>query len=222
MTMETKWLILSAILTVIAYLLGSIPSSLWVGKLFYHTDVRDAGSGNAGATNTIRVLGWKAGLPVFLLDILKGWLALQLVQIYPEGTLPQTTLHTMQLILAMAAVTGHIFPIFAGFRGGKGVATTVGVGFAVFPIPTLIVFGIFILTLLITRYVSISSLVGGISFPILVLVFFQPLTTPQLILSLLVALFIPLTHISNIRRLLKGEESKFLGKKKKEENDDDK
>ena len=201
---------LKIILEVIfAYLIGSIPSAVWVGKIFYKIDVREHGSGNAGATNVIRVLGYKAGIPVLLFDVFKGWFAVQLIRIIPLSLLsPETTTYVM-IALAIAVFLGHVFPVFAGFKGGKGVGTLAGVGISLFPIPLLIVLGIFILVLVFTRYVSLSSLIGGLSFPFIV-VFLCGETNPGLIsLSTLVAVFIPLTHIKNIRRLMKGEENKF-------------
>ena len=194
---------------ILAYLIGSIPSAVWVGKIFYKIDVREHGSGNAGATNVIRVLGYKAGIPVLLFDVFKGWFAVQLIRIIPLSLLsPETTTYVM-IALAIAVFLGHVFPVFAGFKGGKGVGTLAGVGIALFPIPLLIVLGIFILVLVFTRFVSLSSLIGGLSFPFIV-VFLCGETNPGLIsLSTLVAVFIPLTHIKNIRRLMKGEENKF-------------
>lgn len=193
----------------LAYLIGSIPTAVWVGKIFYKTDVREHGSGNAGATNVIRVLGYKAGIPVLLFDVFKGWFAVQLAWIIPLSFLSAETTTYVRIALAVAVFLGHVFPVFAGFKGGKGVGTLAGVGIALFPVALLIVLGIFIFILIITRYVSLSSLLGGLSFPFIV-VFICGETNPGLIgLSLLVAIFIPLTHIKNIRRLLKGEENKF-------------
>jgi acyl phosphate:glycerol-3-phosphate acyltransferase len=194
---------------ILAYLIGSIPSAVWVGKIFYKIDVREHGSGNAGATNVIRVLGYKAGIPVLLFDVFKGWFAVQLVLIFPHYFLTRETITYVSIALAIAVFLGHVFPVFAGFKGGKGVGTLAGVGIALYPIALLIVLGIFILILVITRYVSLSSLFGGLSFPFIV-VFLCGVTNPGLImLSILVAIFIPLTHIKNIRRLIQGEENKF-------------
>jgi acyl phosphate:glycerol-3-phosphate acyltransferase len=202
-------ILLILIEVILAYLIGSIPTAVWVGKIFYKTDVREHGSGNAGATNVIRVLGYKAGIPVLLFDVFKGWFAVQLVSIFPNEFLSPETLTYIRIALAVAVFSGHVFPIFAGFKGGKGVGTLAGVGIALFPVALLIVLGIFIVILTLTRYVSLSSLLGGLSFPFIV-VFLCGETNPGLIvLSILVAILIPLTHIKNIRRLLKGEENKF-------------
>ena len=199
----------------LAYLIGSIPTAVWVGKLFYGIDVREHGSGNAGATNVIRVLGYKAGLPVMIFDVFKGWFAVQLVLIFSHSFLSQDAIVYMMIILALFAFTGHVFPLFAGFKGGKGVGTLAGVGIALFPVALLIVLVVFILTLVITRYVSLSSILGGLAFPFAV-IFIEGTTHPGLIaLSILVSLLIPLTHIKNIRRLMKGEENKFLFRRNK-------
>ena len=198
----------------LAYLIGSIPTAVWVGKGFYGIDVRQHGSGNAGATNVIRVLGYKAGLPVMFFDIFKGWFAVQLVKIFSHDFLTHDGITYMMIALAVSAFLGHVFPLFAGFKGGKGVGTLAGVGIALFPVALLIVLGIFIVTLVITRFVSLSSLLGGFSLPIVV-VFITHETHPGLVgLSILVALLIPLTHLKNIKRLIKGEENKFQFRKK--------
>lgn len=198
----------------LAYLIGSIPTSVWVGKLFYGIDVREHGSGNAGATNTIRVLGYKAGIPVMLVDVFKGWLSVQLVHIFPDTQFSPDTVLYIEIALAAAAVLGHIFPVYVGFRGGKGVGTLAGVAIALYPVALLIVLGVFILTLTATRYVSLSSILGALVFPVAV-VFITCQHHPGLmVLSVLVAIFVPLTHLKNIKRLLKGEENRFDFKRK--------
>lgn len=208
--------VLDIILVFVAYLLGSIPTSVWVGKYFYGIDVREHGSGNAGATNTIRVIGLKAGIPVLIFDVFKGWLAVNLVSL-STYSIPETASFTnFQLVLGTAALIGHIFPIFAGFRGGKGVATLFGMVLAIDTYPTLICTGIFILVLILSKYVSLSSMIAGFSFPIMVIFVFKTTITSLVIFSLCVAIMLLLTHQKNLQRLLKGEESKatFLMKKK--------
>ncbi|HNX86868.1 MAG TPA: glycerol-3-phosphate 1-O-acyltransferase PlsY [Bacteroidales bacterium] len=199
-----------------AYLLGSIPSAVWFGKWFTGIDVREHGSGNAGATNTIRVLGYKTGIPVLLFDVLKGFLAVKLVGWLHLPGISETSLVYVEIGAAMAAVTGHVFPLFAGFRGGKGVGTLAGVGIALYPLALLIVLGVFIVVLVFFRYVSLASVTAALLFP-LVVVFVTDETRPAMVLlAVAVALFIPVTHRKNLRRLFKGEENKFDFKRTKE------
>lgn len=197
------------LLIVVAYLIGSIPTSVWAGKIFFKLDVRDHGSGNAGATNTIRVLGWKAGLPVFIFDVFKGWIAVMLAGFFISDQVGNDQLVFLKIALAAAVVLGHVFPLFAGFRGGKGVATLLGIGIALYPVTVWIVLAIFILVLLVTGYVSLGSITGSIVFPFLDIFLFKQENVWLIALSILVAIFIPVTHRKNIKRLLKGEESKF-------------
>jgi acyl phosphate:glycerol-3-phosphate acyltransferase len=192
----------------IAYLIGAIPTSIWVGRLFFNIDIREYGSGNAGATNFMRVLGVRVGLPVLIFDIFKGWAAvycIHLFSVYP----PQTDSYVnLQIFLGIAAVIGHIYPVYVGFRGGKGVATVFGVLLALHPLATLCAAGVFILTLLITRYVSVSSMIAGISFPVwLWFVFNSPFVYLRFF-SILVSVLLILTHMKNIRKLISGEEKK--------------
>ena len=191
-----------------AYLLGSIPTSVWVGKIFYGIDIREHGSGNAGATNTIRVLGWKAGLPVMIVDVLKGFAAVTLirfVQSPPPGT---DQFVNYQLMLGGAAVIGHIFPVFARFRGGKGVATLFGMVLAISPFSTMVCAGVFLITLFLTKYVSLSSILAGFTFPVAVIVIFHTSVTSMVVFSIAVSVLLLLTHQKNIGRLLRKEESK--------------
>jgi glycerol-3-phosphate acyltransferase PlsY len=200
---------------VAAYLLGSIPSAVWIGKMLYGIDVRQHGSGNAGATNVIRVLGYKAGIPVLLFDVFKGWLAVQLAVWLPVPGLSQELMIYVRIGMALAAVLGHVFPVYAGFKGGKGVGTIAGVGISLFPLAILLVLVVFILVLAVTHYVSRASIIASIAFP-LVVFFIIGVRHPGLIgLSLVVAVFIPATHRKNIQRLLKGEERKFDFRRKK-------
>lgn len=198
-----------AAIVLLAYVIGSIPTAVWVGKIFFKLDVRKHGSGNAGATNTIRVLGWKAGLPVFLFDVFKGWLAVMLASFFLSGQLTEENLIFLKIALAAAVVAGHVFPLFAGFRGGKGVATLLGVGVALFPITVWFVLGIFVTIVVITGYVSLGSITGAVLFPFIDIFLMHQQNTWLMGLSVLVAIFIPITHRKNIKRLLKGEESKF-------------
>jgi len=202
---------------VLAYLLGSIPSAVWIGKKFHNIDVRQHGSGNAGTSNTIRVLGWKTGIPVLLIDLGKGWLAAMLPVFFHLAVTESALITNLQILTGITAIIGHIFPLFAGFRGGKGVATVFGVLLALHPLLTISCFGVFLVVLLLTGIVSISSMSAGITFPVLLFVVFG---TPSLvfkIFSILVAIALLITHRKNIGRLLRGEESKLIkwGKKAK-------
>ncbi len=201
---------------ILAYLIGSIPTSVWIGRIFYNIDVRKEGSGNAGATNTIRVLGYKAGIPVLLLDIFKGWLAVYISNFFWDGSLTFPDLIDFKIILASAAVIGHVFPVYVGFKGGKGIATLLGIGIALFPYGALIAVAVFVITLVITGYVSLSSIVAAVTFPVVELIILGNNEYISLtILAIAVAIFVPITHRKNIRRLLNGEESKFSIKKRK-------
>jgi glycerol-3-phosphate acyltransferase PlsY len=205
---------------IIAYLLGSIPSAVWIGQMFYGIDVRKHGSGNAGATNVIRVLGYKAGIPVLLFDVFKGWLAVQIGWwINVPGMAPDTMVY-VRIAMAFAAVLGHVFPVFAGFRGGKGVGTIAGAAIALYPLAIPVVLGVFILVLATSRYVSLSSVTAAVLFPFVVIFLLNQNHPGLVILSVVVAFFIPFTHRGNIGRLLKGTEKKFdfRRKKSREEN----
>ncbi|MDP3464082.1 MAG: glycerol-3-phosphate 1-O-acyltransferase PlsY [Bacteroidales bacterium] len=204
-------LLLGILLT---YMIGSIPTAVWVGKAFYNIDVRTQGSGNAGATNTIRVLGLKAGIPVLLVDVMKGFFAIKLMQwfLISGGGEPYDAYWL--LAASVAVVIGHTFPLWAGFRGGKGVATLLGVGFGLFPFAALTALLVFIVVLLISRYVSLSSLAAGIGFPFLVFFVFPADHWIFYALAIAVAIFLPFTHRKNISRLLSGTESKLVLRKK--------
>lgn len=216
-------LIFKVLIVGLAYLLGSVPSSVWIGRYFYGVDVREYGSGNAGFTNTVRTIGWKAGIPVFIIDGFKGWLAVKLAAIFVFQVPGTSEFINYQLILGAAAVVGHIFPIYVGFKGGKGVATLLGIILAIDPVSTLICMGIFMLTFLLTRYVSLSSLIAGLSYPILMIYVFHT-TMPSLIFfSMIITILLFLTHQKNIERLLRREESraKLNRRKKHKEPEDD-
>jgi acyl phosphate:glycerol-3-phosphate acyltransferase len=204
---------------ILAYLIGSIPTSVWVGKSFYGIDIRERGSKNAGATNAMRVLGWKAGISVLIVDVLKGWIAVNLIHV-TNYYIPETgNFIEFQLLLGIAAIIGHIFPIYVGFKGGKGVATLFGLVLAINPEPTLLCVGIFLVTLLVTKYVSLSSMVAGFAFPFMVIVVFKTTTSSLVIFSLIIAVLLLFTHQKNIERLLRKEENKvlFLMSKRKRE-----
>lgn len=189
----------------LGYLFGSVPSAVWLGKAIHNTDVREHGSRNAGATNTFRVLGWKLGLLVLLLDIFKGWAAIEATRLI-FGLASQ---HHILVFTGTAAVLGHIFPLMGGFRGGKGIAALAGVSIALFPTTLVFVLGIFLLVFLSTQYVSLSSLIAAIALPV-VSYFIEGNEKIQIIVfTLIIALIVPITHHKNIKRLIKGTESKI-------------
>jgi acyl phosphate:glycerol-3-phosphate acyltransferase len=209
-------LLWNAVILLLAYLLGSIPNAVWIGRLFFNTDVRNHGSKSAGSTNTIRVLGYKAGIPVLILDILKGFLAVKMIYL-TFYYIPATGEYiNFQLLLGLAVIIGHIFPVFANFRGGKGVATLIGVILAIDPVSTSICIGVFLVTLILTKYVSLSSMIAGLSFPVLVIVVFNTTTSSLVIFSLIVFVLLLFTHQKNIERLVRNQESKatFLFKRR--------
>jgi len=196
-----------------AYLVGSIPTAVWVGKWFYGIDVREQGSGNAGATNTIRVLGVKAGIPVIVVDILKGYFAVWLMQYFIPLTWSIDLKIYADIVAGLLAVIGHTLPVFAGFRGGKGVATLLGMGIALYGGAVWISVAVFILIFLLFRYVSLGSILAGIVFPIVVIFLYQFTNPGLIILSIFAAIFILWTHRKNIKRLFKGEENRFRFRK---------
>jgi glycerol-3-phosphate acyltransferase PlsY len=201
---------------IVAYLLGSVPSAVWIGKIFFGIDVREYGSGNAGATNTFRVLGWKAGLPVLILDIAKGWLAVKIAWLTDLYLPHSQQLINFELALGISALAGHVFPVFAGFRGGKGVATLLGVLIAVHPLAAFWCSVIFTIMLLISHYVSLSSMTAAIAFPFIIMLGYKETLPTVNLFSMAVAILVLATHQKNIERLLKGKESKvtFLSRKK--------
>ncbi len=202
-----------------AYLFGSIPSAVWIGKYFYKIDVREYGSGNAGSTNVFRVLGKRAGIPVLIIDILKGFAAVSIAYCseYQKGS---NQFINLQLVFGMASLVGHIFPVFASFRGGKGIATLLGIILAVHPLAAVISIGIFVIVLLISKYVSLSSMIAAVAFPIIVIVVFKTKVPALIIFSILIAILVLITHQKNIERLLRREESKAnILKKKKVTNE---
>ena len=191
-----------------AYLFGSIPSAVWIGKVFFNTDVREYGSGNAGATNTFRVLGPKAGVPVLLMDIAKGWMAVQLATYFGEYMPATQQFINFKLTLGAAALLGHIFPVFAGFRGGKGVATLLGILWGVNPPATVICMGVFLLFFLTTGYVSLGSMAAAVSFPFIVMWWLNETVTSMNVFAIAVPILVLVTHQKNIERLLKKTESR--------------
>lgn len=206
-----------------AYLLGSIPSAVWIGRLFFNVDVRRHGSGNAGATNVLRLLGTKAAIPVFLIDAAKGYGAVMLSwfsTLAPPDVSCEFSepFFNLRIALMICAIVGHIFPIFANFRGGKGVATIAGCLIAIAPIPLACAFVVFIVFWSVSHYVSLGSITGALSFPVFVVLKFivvgESVSPTMVIFSVVVAGVLVFMHRSNIKRLKSHTEGKtYLFKK---------
>lgn len=196
------------LLIVLAYLIGSIPTAIWVSRKFFNIDIRDYGSGNAGATNTFRVLGPKWGSFVMMVDVLKGVVATSLYILLPYYLTVEWDRTNFMIGLGLASVIGHIFPIWANFKGGKGVATLLGMAVAIQPLVAVCCIGVFLIVLYLTRFVSLSSILAGVSFMVFILFIFNEKETLYRVFAVLVALMVVLTHQKNIGRILKGTESK--------------
>ncbi|MGD9899544.1 MAG: glycerol-3-phosphate 1-O-acyltransferase PlsY [Calditrichaceae bacterium] len=199
------------LILVLSYLIGSFPTAVIAGKLLKNIDIRDHGSGNAGATNVFRVLGWKAGTVVLLIDMFKGfapvfWIA-GLIHNNPESLI------YFQILAAFAAIAGHIWTVFAGFRGGKGVGTSAGVFLGLAPIPLVIALISFVAVVWISRYVSLGSILAALIFVAAVFVqkYFLLKDIPDVLmyLSIIIAVLIWVSHRSNIKRLIAGNENKL-------------
>ena len=204
----------AVVIIVLSYLAGSIPGSLWVGRALNGVDVRQHGSGNMGATNTFRVLGWKAGVLATLIDVGKGLLAagiIATIRISPDVIeLPFWNPDVLyQMVAGIAAVVGHMYPVWANFRGGKGMNTSAGVLFAITPYSMWITVCVFVIVVLVTRYVSLGSLIGAVTFPTTVAIRkyvfgIDRLDASIFVMSLLIAVGLIYAHRTNISRLLSG------------------
>ncbi len=210
------------ILCIVAYLLGSIPTAVWIGKRFYNVDVREHGSRNAGSTNTLRVLGKKAALPVFIIDIAKGSASVLLAYIpFIINEASTANLLYLQILFAIMAVIGHMFPVFAGFRGGKGVATIAGAMLTIAPVALIFSLLTFFIVLTAFSYVSLASITAGAAFPFYLRFFFGA-ERDLVIFGIIISLLLIYTHRKNIARLLGGVENKtYVIKNKKEAKDID-
>jgi acyl phosphate:glycerol-3-phosphate acyltransferase len=191
----------------LAYLIGSIPTSVWIGRRFYNVDVRSHGSGNSGATNSLRVLGKKAGAIVLVVDIFKGWLAVGIIcfSSYPCGSTQRIHL---EVVLACLAIFGHIFPVYAGFKGGKGVATGMGIILAFSPIAALFCLLVFVIVFFVFHYVSLASMIAAVSFPVWMAVMSKIHYKWIVVFSIFLPLLVIFMHRKNIVRLFKKKESK--------------
>ncbi len=199
----------------IAYLFGSIPTAVWVGKRFFGLDVREHGSKNAGATNTFRVLGKKPGIIVLSVDVLKGLIAVLLPQLILDSSHLHNDVINIKIVAAVLVIVGHVFPLFAGFKGGKGVATSLGVIFALHPPAAFVCLGIFLIVFLISHFVSLGAIVTAISFPLLIILVFKETSIPLIIFAIVIGLAVVITHKKNIKRLMDGCENKMYLIKKK-------
>ena len=202
----------------LSYLTGALPSAVWVGKTFYNLDVREFGSGNAGATNTFRVLGKKAGIPVLLMDVFKGWLAVNYVSflsnslVLEQGS-PDIYFET-QLAFGISAVIGHLFPVYTGFRGGKGIATMLGLLIGLHPLAALYSFLVFVMIFLMTKYVSLASMLASFAFPVIIILCLGSGNSSLNLFAIFVPILSLITHQKNVERLIRGEETKVtFGKK---------
>lgn len=197
--------------SVLAYLLGSIPTAIWLGKSWYDIDIREHGSKNAGATNTFRVLGKKPGIVVLCIDILKGAIATFLPVIFLSGKFVagDETLVQIQILAAIFAVTGHVFPLFAQFKGGKGVATSLGVIIGLQPIAAAICIVIFLLVFIVSKYVSLGAIIAALAFPLVIKFIVKEESTWLIGFSILLSCLVIFAHRKNIGRLIRMEESKM-------------
>lgn len=194
---------------IVAYLCGSIPASVWWGKAFHGVDIRQHGSRNAGATNTFRVLGWRAGVPVLLIDILKGFLPVRLLPNFTDLQPDTGPWMWFRIALVLAAVIGHLYPVFAGFKGGKGVATSLGGVLAVHPGAAAICVAVFAIVFLLSRYVSLGSLCAALAFPLAVALIYHETSPVKVGFAIALCLLVFITHRENIGRLLRGQENRM-------------
>ena len=201
------------VILLLSYLMGSLPTSVIVARITKGIDIRQHGSGNAGGTNSFRVLGWKAGLFVSLVDIGKGTFATLVISTLRFGELPFESQSAVMVLAGVAAILGHTFTIFAGFKGGKGVATGAGMLLGLFPVAFMICLLVFAVVLFTTGIVSLSSISAAVSLPIVLFLFdrFTAMDVDAVLMtvSIIIPLFIIFTHRTNVKRLLNGEENSF-------------
>lgn len=204
---------LISVTVVVAYLLGSIPTAVWYGQGFFGIDIRQHGSGNAGATNTFRVLGKRAGTIVMLVDVLKGYTAAIMANLlWYLDVITQKEIMTFEIVFGLVAVIGHLYPIFADFKGGKGVASLLGMVLAIHPEMALVCIGIFLLVVIASQYVSLGSIMAALAFPVLLLlqVFGQKESPLLIVFGFVVFVMVVLTHQKNIGRLMRGQENRTI------------
>ena len=205
--------LLISITTIVAYLLGSIPTAVWYGQGFFGLDIRQYGSGNAGATNTFRVLGKRAGTIVMLVDVLKGYTAASLSPLlWYADVITEKEILTFKIVFGLVAVIGHLYPIFANFKGGKGVATLLGMVLATHPEMAAVCIGIFLLVVIASQYVSLGSIMAALAFPVLLLlqIFGQKENPLLIVFGFVIFILVVVTHQKNIGRLWRGQESRTI------------
>lgn len=215
--------ILIFVACVVAYLIGSIPTAVWYGQGFFGIDIRQHGSGNAGATNVFRVLGKRAGTIVMLVDVIKGYTAAILATLlWYADVITSTELMTFKIVFGLIAVVGHLYPVFAQFRGGKGVASLLGMVLAIHTEMAFVCIGIFLLVVVASQYVSLGSLLAALAFPVLLLLrIFGEKESPLLIVfGFIVFLLVVLTHQKNIGRLWRGQENRTVLIRLRKKRDD--
>lgn len=204
------------IVILVSYVIGSIPSAVWIGRLFHGIDVRDYGSKNAGATNTFRVFGNRSGSIVLCLDVLKGYLAASFPLLLSHLYLGfKDEVLILQLTASFCAIIGHVFPVLANFRGGKGVASTLGIIIAINPETAFICLGCFIIVFAIWKYVSLGAILASVLFPFVSYFFMMEDARIMIIFSIIISCIVLISHRKNIRRLLRGEENKMNFLKRK-------
>ncbi|HQW85966.1 MAG TPA: glycerol-3-phosphate 1-O-acyltransferase PlsY [Flavobacteriales bacterium] len=206
--MDFPW-VYGAFSVVLAYLIGSIPTSVWWGRALHGIDVREHGSRNAGATNTFRVLGPRAGVPVLLIDVLKGFLPVRVLPNFSGLVVDGEGWMWLRVVLVLAAVLGHLYPVFAGFRGGKGVATSLGGVLAVHPGAALLCVAAFAVVFGLSRYVSLGSMTAAVIYPLAVLLVFHETSPVKVGFAVVLCLLVLYTHRQNIGRLWRGEENRM-------------
>jgi len=203
-------IILIVIFSILSYLLGSFSTAFLFGKWFRNIDIRQFGSKNAGATNVCRVLGFKIGISVFILDAMKSFIAVQLIHFVPNVVINSEFYFQVKVLFAICSVVGHIFPLYSGFKGGKGVASMFGIFFGLNPFIGLIIFGLFLILFFLTRIVSLASICSVIAYPIVI--YFSPYcqSITLTVFSIVICFLIIVTHRKNIKRLIEGEEKKIF------------
>lgn len=198
-------------LCILSYLLGSIPTAIWYGTTYHNIDIRTQGSGNAGATNTFRVLGKKAGSIVLFVDAAKGFIATSLAYaLYFFNAVDWPTCVSLKILFGLIAIIGHLLPIFCDFKGGKGVATTLGMVLALHPAAALVSIVVFLIVFAISHYVSLGSMVSSIVFPVLLYFgVFGPELPVLIYFGCFIAFLVVFTHRMNIVRIFKGAENRM-------------